>query len=309
MDVLIYLFLAVLLVGAGFAAAVVVSAIRDLPALANLEPKASEISIIYDRNGDIWTELRASEYRIPISISDMPQHLIDAVLAAEDHRFYSHPGFDLKAIMRALYQNIKDDSTLQGGSTITQQLAKIAFLEHDRTLKRKVQDVIVAVLMERKYTKKEILEMYMNQVHFGRGAHGVEAAARAYFAKPASELTVDEAAFLAGTIRAPSYYGDKSNLEQGVKRRNTVLSQMAEYGFITPDEAALYKSKPEHHRSRTHGGDRRRLFPGLCAPAAACPLSCGPGVRGGLRVHTTYSPSAQRAAESAIRECLIPSSL
>ncbi|NLC16190.1 MAG: PBP1A family penicillin-binding protein [Firmicutes bacterium] len=307
LDVLIYLFLAVLRVGAGFAAAVVVSAIRDLPALANLEPKASEISIIYDRNGDIWTELRASEYRIPISISDMPQHLIDAVLAAEDHRFYSHPGFDLKAIMRALYQNIKDDSTLQGGSTITQQLAKIAFLEHDRTLKRKVQDVIVAVLMERKYTKKEILEMYMNQVHFGRGAHGVEAAARAYFAKPASELTVDEAAFLAGTIRAPSYYGDKSNLEQGVKRRNTVLSQMAEYGFITPDEAELYKSKPlniiDHEPMVvTEGGYFLDYV--LQQLLARYPADLVYG--GGLRVHTTYSPSAQRAAESAIREVLDP---
>ena len=134
--------------------------------------------------------------------------------------------------------------SLQGGSTITQQLAKIAFLEPDRTLKRKVQDVMVATLLERKYTKDEILEIYVNQVPFGRGAYGVEAAARAYFNKSASELDVEESAFLAGIIRAPSYYGSKSNLEEGLNRRNTVLGQMAEYGFLSPDEAEIYKQRP-----------------------------------------------------------------
>ncbi|MGI6660602.1 MAG: transglycosylase domain-containing protein [Bacillota bacterium] len=307
LEAVIYLLLGLVLVGAGFAAAVVVSAIRDLPALAGLEPEASEISIIYDRNGDVWTELRSSEYRIPVSVNDMPQHLIDAVLAAEDHRFYSHPGFDLRAIMRALYQNIVDDSSLQGGSTITQQLAKIAFLEYDRTLKRKVQDIIVAVLMERKYTKKEILEMYINQIHFGRGAHGAEAAARAYFAKPVSELTVDEAAFLAGAIRAPSYYGDKSNLEQAVKRRNTVLNQMAEYGFITQDEAEVYKSKPlniiDHEPMVvTEGGYFLDFVLEQLLSRYPADLVYG----GGLRVYTTYNPAAQRAAEAAIREVLDP---
>ena len=147
----------------------------------------------------------------------------------------------------------------------------------------------------------------MNQVHFGRGAHGVEAAARAYFAKPASELTVDEAAFLAGTIRAPSYYGDKSNLEQGVKRRNTVLSQMAEYGFITPDEAELYKSKPlniiDHEPMVvTEGGyfldyvlQQLCPYPADLVYGEAC-VSTQP---------TAVSPSSG----SAIREVLDPSSL
>ncbi|HHX10191.1 MAG TPA: PBP1A family penicillin-binding protein [Firmicutes bacterium] len=307
LDILIYVFLGLVLIGAGFAAAVVVSAVRDLPALANLEPEASEISILYDRNGDVWTELRSSEYRIPVSINDMPQHLIDAILAAEDHRFYSHPGFDLRAILRALYQNIIDDQTLQGGSTITQQLAKIAFLEQDRTLKRKVQDVIVSVLMERKYTKKEILEMYMNQIHFGRGAHGVEAAARAYFAKPVHEITVDEAAFLAGTIRAPSYYGDKSNLEQSINRRNTVLNQMAEYEFISYDEAEMYKSKPLNIIDYepmvvTEGGYFLDYVLQQLLSRYPADLVYG----GGLRVYTTYSPAAQRTAETAVKEVLDP---
>ncbi len=307
LDVTIYLVLAIVLVGAGFAAALVMSAIRDLPALANLEPEASEISILYDRNGDIWTELRSSEYRVPATIKNMPQHLVDAVLAAEDHRFYTHPGFDLRAIFRALYQNMKDDSSLQGGSTITQQLAKIAFLEQDRTLKRKVQDAIVATLMERKYTKKEILEMYMNQVNFGRGAYGVEAAARAYFGKSVSELDIGEAAFIAGTIRAPSYYGDKSNIEQALNRRNTVLNQMAEYGFLTQDEAEVYKSRPlniiDHEPMVvTEGGHFLDYVLQQLLSRYPSDLVYG----GGLRVYTTYSPGAQRAAESAINQVLDP---
>lgn len=307
LDIAIYVFLGLVLVGLGFAAAVVISAIQDLPALAGLEPQADEISIVYDRNGDVWTELRSSEYRIPVSINEIPQHLIDAVLAAEDHRFYSHPGFDIRAILRALYQNIRDDETLQGGSTITQQLAKIAFLEQDRTLKRKVQDVIVAVLMERKYTKKEILEMYLNQIHFGRGAHGVEAAARAYFGKPVSEITVDEAAFLAGAIRAPSYYGNKDNIEQSVNRRNTVLNQMAEYGFITRDEAEFYKSKPLNiidyePKMVTEGGYFLDYVLQQLLSRYPADLVYG----GGLRVYTTYSPAAQRAAEAAVKEVLDP---
>ena len=119
LDFIIYLMLAVALVGGGFATAVVLSAIRDLPALANLEPETSEISILYDRSGEIWTELRSAEYRVPATIRDMPSHLVNAVLAAEDHRFYTHPGFDLRAIFRALYQNLRDEASLQGGSTIT----------------------------------------------------------------------------------------------------------------------------------------------------------------------------------------------
>ncbi len=297
----------VVLVGAGFVVAIGLSAIKDLPALSNLEPEASEISILYDRNGDIWTELKSTEYRIPTTIKTMPDHLVDAVLAAEDHRFYSHPGFDLRAIFRALYQNIKDDSSLQGGSTITQQLAKIAFLEYDRTLKRKIQDAVVATLMERKYTKREILEMYLNQVNFGRGAYGVEAAARAYFGKSVSDLNVSESAFIAGTIRAPSYYGDKSNFEQALNRRNTVLNQMAEYGFITQDEAEAYKAKPLNMIDYepmvvTEGG----YFLDYILQQLLSRYPSEQVYGGGLRVYTTYNPNAQKAAESAIKEVLDP---
>ncbi|HON87387.1 MAG TPA: transglycosylase domain-containing protein, partial [Bacillota bacterium] len=307
LDLIIYLLLATLLIGACFSIIVIVSAYKDLPDLSNLEPKASATSILYDGQGEVWTELKSGEYRIPIPIEEMPSHLLDAVLAAEDHRFYSHPGFDLRAILRALYQNITDASSLQGGSTITQQLAKIAFLEPDRTLKRKVQDVMVATLLERKYTKDEILEMYVNQIPFGRGAYGVEAAARAYFNKPASELDVEESAFLAGIIRAPSYYGSKSNLEEGLNRRNTVLGQMAEYGFLSPDEAEIYKQRPLNIVDYspmvvTEGG----YFLDYVLEYLLSRYSSDMVYGGGLRVYTTYSPSAQKAAEAAVKDVLDP---
>ncbi|MBP8613281.1 MAG: PBP1A family penicillin-binding protein [Firmicutes bacterium] len=307
LDLIIYLLLAAVLIGACFAIVVVVSAYRDLPDLSNLEPTASATSILYDAQGEIWTELKSGEYRIPIPIEDMPSHLLDAVLAAEDHRFYSHPGFDLRAILRALYQNITDASGLQGGSTITQQLAKIAFLEPDRTLKRKVQDVMVATLLERKYTKTEILEMYVNQIPFGRGAYGVEAAARAYFNKSASELDIEESAFLAGIIRAPSYYGSKSNLEEGLNRRNTVLGQMAEYGFLSPDEAEEYKQRPLNIVDYspmvvTEGG----YFLDYVLEYLLSRYSSDMVYGGGLRVYTTYSPSAQKSVEAAIKDVLDP---
>lgn len=307
LDVIIYLLLAALLIGTCFAVGLVISAYRDLPDLSNLEPTVSATSILYDGNGEVWTELRSGEYRIPISIKEMPDHVLKSVLAAEDHRFYSHMGFDIRAIARAFYQNITDASGLQGGSTITQQLAKIAFLEPERTLKRKVQDVMVATLLERKYTKNEILEMYVNQIPFGRGAYGIEAAARAYFNKSASELEVDEAAFLAGIIRAPSYYGSKSNLDEGINRRNTVLNQMAEYGYLSQDEAEAYKSKPLNIIDYspmvvTEGGHFLDYVLEYLLSRYPSDLVYG----GGLRIYTTYDPLAQKAAEDAIKEVLDP---
>lgn len=307
LDVLIYLVLAAILVAGGFAASIVFSAVRDLPALANLEPKITQTSVVFDRDGNVWTELRSAEYRVPVKIDQIPQHVKNAVLAAEDHRFYSHKGFDLRAILRALYSDIFEDKGLQGGSTITQQLAKIAFLESSRTLKRKIQDVIVATLLERKYTKDEILEMYLNHVFFGRNAYGIEAASRAYFGKSVSELSIDEAALIAGLIRGPSIYDPKTSPDRALARRNTVLEQMATYGFITQAEAEMYKKKPLNVISHepmvvTQGG----YFLDYVLKQLLSRYPSDMVYGGGLRVYTTYSPKAQKAAEEAIRKVLDP---
>ena len=152
LDIILMLTMAAFLIFGGIVGSLVYSAVKDLPALSNLEPTVSQTSFVYDRNGNIWHELRSEEYRIPVEFQDIPTHVRYAVLAAEDHRFYSHYGFDLRGIFRALYKNIVEGG-LQGGSTITQQLAKEAFLEPARVWKRKVQDAIVAVLLEQNILK------------------------------------------------------------------------------------------------------------------------------------------------------------
>lgn len=305
LDIMLYVLLACFLIGGGAVAYLVASAVRDLPVVGNLDKSVTETSFVYDRDGKVWTELHATENRVPVELSDLPQHMINAVLAAEDVRFYQHHGVDIRAIVRALFSNLKGGNGVQGGSTITQQLAKKQFLEDDRTIKRKIQDAIMAVRYEREFTKNEILEKYLNQVPFGRGAYGIGAAARAYFGKSASDVTVDEAAFLAGMIKGPYPYDPADNPEGGLARRNTVLSQMAEYGFLPKDEAEKLEAKPLNTiapKSEVVAEGGYFLDYVLKQLLAKYPSDQVYG--GGLRVYTTYSPTAQKAAESAISSTL-----
>lgn len=308
LDIILYTILIVGFAGALAASLFVLDAVRTLPALSSLEPKPTQASYVFDANGNLWAELRSSEYRIPIDLEDVPKYVRDAVVAQEDHRFYTHKGFDLKAILRALYVNLKSQSIREGGSTISQQLAKTAFLEPARTLKRKIQDVILAVRLERSFTKDEILEMYLNQVYFGRNAFGIEAAARMYFGKSASELSLGEGAFLAALIRGPSLYDPEKQPEQCIAIRNNVLDKMVEYGFISPEEGERGKAEP--FRPIPYKG-------GMVVPEGAYffdyvlkeLLSRYPKEQvygGGLRVYTTYVPSAQKAVEEAIASVLDP---
>ena len=163
LDIILFTILFVALAAGGFAVYMVSKAYESLPALANLEPKPSETSFVYDRNGNLWKELHSTENRVVVDLRDLPQHFKDAVLAAEDHRFYSHVGVDLRAIARALFLIITGKD-FQGGSTITQQLAKKAFLTDEQTWTRKLQDAMLALKLERQFTKDEILEMYVNIV-------------------------------------------------------------------------------------------------------------------------------------------------
>ena len=209
---------------------------------------------MYDRDGNLWKELHSTENRVAVDIKDIPEHFKKAVLAAEDHRFYSHIGVDFRAIARALFLNVTKQD-FQGGSTITQQLAKKAFLTDEQTWIRKIQDAMLALKLERQFTKDEILERYVNIVPYGRGAYGPEAAAKAFFGKSVKDITVPEAAFLAGMINGPYLYDPADNPERALTKRNQVLDQMAIYGFISAEEAAQYKQVPW----RLWTGDRRRV--------------------------------------------------
>ena len=179
-----------------------------------------------------------------VPLKDLPRYVPQAFIAIEDRRFYSHYGVDPIGITRALLANILRRGVAQGGSTITQQLAKNLFLTQERTLARKVQEVGLAIWLEHKYSKTQILEMYLNRVYFGAGAYGVEAAAQRYFDKPAQKLTAAEAAMLAGLVRSPSRLAPSRNQDGAEKRAQVVLAAMVDMKFLTDNAAKVALIQP-----------------------------------------------------------------
>ncbi len=211
---------------------------RDLPSALDLTQKEQIVTTrILDRNGRLLYRIYKDENRTLVPLEQIPQNMIDATIAIEDKSFYEHHGFSLQGIFRALVKNIKTD-TLQGGSTITQQLVKNRLLNNQRTIRRKLREVLLAVLVESTYSKDEILQMYLNEVSYGGSTHGVEEAAWRYFNKPAKDLTLGESAMLAGLPAAPSIYTPfGSNPELSKRRQKEVLRRMVEEGFISIEEA------------------------------------------------------------------------
>ena len=188
-----------------------------------------------------------------VRLFELPPYLPNAVLAIEDRRFYSHYGVDPIGLARASYVNLIAGGVRQGGSTITQQLAKNLFLKPERTIKRKVQEVLLALWLEHKFSKDEILELYLNRAYLGAGATGVEAAARTYYGKSAREVTLAEATTIAGLLKAPSRYAPTRNPELAEARAQTVLSAMIDAGFVSEDDAKLALISPAEVKPRTPG--------------------------------------------------------
>jgi penicillin-binding protein 1A len=218
--------------------------IAELPSeeeLKNFTPVLS--TKILDRNKELITEL-FTEKRTWVEFKDIPDHVKLAVLAIEDHTFYHHWGVNPKRILKAAIDNILRRKVVTGGSTITQQLAKISFLTQKRTITRKLKEFFLAIKLEHNLSKNEILEMYLNQVYFGNGAYGIQQAARIYFSKNVSELTLSESAMLAGLIRSPAYYSPIKNYDRAIKRRNLVLKRMLKLGYITKKEYEEAISEP-----------------------------------------------------------------
>ena len=179
-----------------------------------------------------------------MSLRDIPPHVRQAFISAEDKNFYKHPGIDPLAILRAIYANLRSGGLRQGASTITQQVARNLFLTPDKSLKRKIREALLALEIERHFTKDQILEMYLNYIYLGQGAYGVEAASRIYFGKSVKELSVDEAAILAGLPKAPTRYNPFRNPERVKERRNYVLARMYEDGYISEEEYKRLIEKP-----------------------------------------------------------------
>ena len=179
-----------------------------------------------------------------VKLENISLSLQQAIIATEDNRFYTHPGFDVEGIMRASLVNLQYGEVTEGGSTITQQLVKNLFLSQDRSLNRKMEEFALAVDMEMRYSKEEILELYLNTIYFGSGFYGISEASMGYFAKMPNELTLAEAAMLAGLPNAPSVYSPYVDFNAAKKRQSVVLSRMADTGYITPTIANETKSVP-----------------------------------------------------------------
>ena len=217
---------------------------RDLPDTSTLYNVDRQPSITYlDRNGALIA-VRGTQQAPPADLDALPDYVPAAFIAIEDRRFYHHPGFDPIGMSRAIVSNMRAGRVVQGGSTLTQQLAKNLFLSPDQNMKRKVQELMLAVWLEMKFSKKEILALYLNRVYFGAGAYGIEAASQRYFDKSARQLTVGEAALLAGLLKAPSRYSPVSESERAATRATVVLNEMVDAGVITPEQRAQAVTEP-----------------------------------------------------------------
>jgi penicillin-binding protein 1A len=270
---------------------------RTLPDLSGLEtaPRAGEV-VLLDRNGRTIAR-RGEVSQDSIKADQLPQNLVDAVLAVEDRRFYGHFGIDLIGTSRAALANLRAGRVVQGGSTITQQLAKNLFLTSDRTITRKAREMMLALWLERQFTKDEILALYLNRVYFGAGSWGAEAASRRYFGKQASALSIGEAALLAGLLKAPSRYAPTNDATRASVRATVVLDLMLASGRITQAQRIAAAEVPIRV-SRGASSPGAGWFADWIMPQVR---ELAAGHRGDLVVYTTLDVNAQRAAEAALR--------
>ena len=262
--------------------------------------KYNEPMVVYDAEGTVIAELGA-ERRYPVAIEDMPKHVYQAVVAVEDARFYEHSGIDPWGIARAMVANIKAGRMVEGGSTLTQQLVKVIYLTPERKLKRKIKEAIIAYRLDKELSKEKILELYLNQVNFGRGAYGIQAAAINYFGKDVKDMTIAEAAMVAGIPKGPSIYAPHLNMKKSINRRNHVLKRMRELNYITEEEyqnalnekVVLAESVPLRLRYAGYFMDYVHKF-------IEEDLKIEDAQNKGIKVFTTLNLDYQKAAEKAL---------
>lgn len=278
-----------------FCAALVVHFARDLPDTdglwrANASPR---VTLLAADNSPI--SIHGQSYGSPIRLSDLPVYVPRAVLAVEDRTFYHHIGVNPLSVMRALLVNAKEGGIRQGGSTLTQQLAKNLFLTSDRTYKRKVQEFLLALWLERKFSKDELLTLYLNRVYFGAGAYGIDAASRRYFSKPSRELTLAEAAVLAGLLKAPSQYAPTKNPADAGLRARLALDAMLDAGFITHEQADAARRSAIRVGASQFAGAPYFVDYALAEARAEAGMSDAD-----LSIRTTFDPPLQEALESGV---------
>lgn len=277
---------------------------RGIPSIAELKQyKPTTGTKIYADDDVLIGELKV-EKGIFVPLNRMPQHLIDAVIATEDSRFWKHKGIDYVAIGRAVLKDIIHIELKEGASTITQQLAKVVFLTPEKTLKRKIREASLAIKIEKNLDKKEILELYLNKIYFGHGAYGVEMASRVYFGKSVRDITLPEAAMIAALIKAPSTYSPYNNLTKAKERQDTVLFRMEEEGYIKKSEREKAAKQPLYLSSLRRGMEANNYFVEYIRKYLESTYGEETVYKGGLKVYTTLDRRMQLSAQKALQEGL-----
>lgn len=301
---LLVVLLAIGVVSAGVAWYVVkISA--DLPTMVDVaNPKSSVASVLYDRNNKVIARLFI-ENRTPLQLHQISPWLVKAVLAAEDSAFYQHRGIRIGSILRALWIDLVEGGKIQGASTITQQLARNLFLSHEKSIARKAKEIIIAMRMEKLYSKDKLLELYLNTINFGRGAWGAETAARTYFGKSAADLDIAQASILAGLIANPGRYNPLSNHNNAKARQNYVLSRMETLGWIDANQRQqAYDEKLEFRKlaNRIEEFNRAPYFVSHLLFNDLLPKYGKETVySGGLKIYTTLDLDLQIKAQEAVK--------
>lgn len=295
------------LVAAGLVAGGAVAGRRitqDIPSFEVLESYQPPLSTrVFDANGEVVAEL-SIEKRALLTLSEIPVDLQNAVLAIEDSRFFQHWGISPRGMIRAALANLLAGRKVQGGSTLTQQLAKIIFLSPERSYMRKIREAVLAVQMERNLSKEEILQLYLNQVYFGEGAYGAQAAASIYFGKDIKQLTLEECALLAGLPKSPNNYSPFRNPKLAAKRRALVLGRMKEVGFIKADEEKKALAVPVPATRPLLAGIQAPYFVEYVRRRLEPKYGYNTLWRGGLSIHTTIDLKMQKAAEEEMEKGL-----
>jgi len=295
----------IILLGAGTAALFYLSSlIKELPNLDQISNRQiAQSTRIYDRTGAVLLyEIHAEEKRTVIPFEEIPDYLKKATLAIEDRNFYEHPAFDWRAVLRAVFNNLVR-SQVQGASTITQQLAKNAFLSPEKTLSRKIKELILAVQLERRYTKDEILTFYLNQISYGPGLYGVEAASQTFFGKSVQKLNLAESALLAALPQAPSYYSPWGYHQDELKQRQEfILNKMHELGVIDPEEKDRAKTANLVFLPPSKGNIKAPHFVMEVKEQLLNRYGEEMIEKGGLKVITTLDYELQQSAEVAVEE-------
>ncbi|MCX8031367.1 MAG: PBP1A family penicillin-binding protein [Thermodesulfovibrionales bacterium] len=277
---------------------------QNIPAIADLKKsRKTEGTKIYADDNSLIGEIKIDK-GIYVTFNNFPQHLINAVIAIEDSRFWTHKGLDYIGIARALITDIIHASVKQGGSTITQQLAKIMFLSPEKTITRKIKEAHLAIKIEKELSKKEILELYLNKVYFGHGAYGIEMASKLYFGKSVSQLTLPESALLAGLIKAPNTFSPYNNLVKAKERQEVVLARMEEEGYITASQREYYKKQPIVLSTFRLDNESNNYFIEYLRQYLEQKYGEEMVYRKGLKVYTTLDKQTQIFAQRALREGL-----